>query len=62
MKTTQFSHTRLTDALERELLREAIENQNDFPAIGELVGKLYQKIAAFFRGPEVTIHQTHTAH
>ncbi len=56
------NHTRLTDSLERELLKQAIEAQYEYPLLDEMVAKLFRKIASFFRGPEVTIHRTHAAH
>ncbi|WP_269495284.1 hypothetical protein [Castellaniella sp. S9] len=57
-----MNHTRLTDSLERELLQQAIEAQYEYPVLDKMLSNLFRKVATFFRGPEVTIHQTHTAH
>lgn len=56
------SATRLTDALERELLAHAIEEQNEYHLDKALRG-LFAKIVVFFKGPKVTIHHaTRAAH
>lgn len=59
---TNMNHTRLTDALERQLLQEAIEAQHELPSLGDMLVALYRKVATLFRGPEVTIHRTGAAH
>ncbi|MER1966237.1 hypothetical protein [Castellaniella sp. GW247-6E4] len=57
-----INHTHLTDSLERELLQQAIAAQYEYPRLDELMVKLFRKIVSFFRGPEVVLNQTHTAH
>uniref|UniRef100_UPI003340FC5C hypothetical protein n=1 Tax=Castellaniella defragrans TaxID=75697 RepID=UPI003340FC5C len=57
-----MNQTRLTDSLERELLKQAIEAQNEFPPLGKMLGNLFRKVASLFKGPEVALRQTHTAH
>jgi hypothetical protein len=63
MKTTQNFDGRLTDALERELLQEAIDNQQSY-ALDRAIVHLFQKAAAFFKAPEIrlTTHTARTAH
>lgn len=56
------SATRLTDALERELLARAIEEQNEYH-LDKALKALFTKTISFFKGPKVTIHHaTHAAH
>ncbi|MFC4298329.1 MAG: hypothetical protein WBF84_08885 [Castellaniella sp.] len=62
MKNLQTTDIRLTDALERQLLQEAIEAQHEF-ALDHAVKHLFQKIAGFFKTPEGRVHHTvRTAH
>ncbi|CAM5197745.1 putative protein OS=Castellaniella defragrans OX=75697 GN=HNR28_003092 PE=4 SV=1 [Castellaniella defragrans] len=54
---------RLTDALERELLQDAIENQQCY-ALDHAISQLFHKVGNFFRAPEVRLmpHSARTAH
>jgi hypothetical protein len=63
MKNLENFDVRLTDALERELLQEAIDNQQSY-ALDRAIGHLFQKIASFFRAPEIRLmhHTARTAH
>jgi len=64
MKNLQNSfEVRMTDALERELLQEAIENQQSY-ALDHAIGQLFHKVANFFKAPEVRFvsHSARTAH
>lgn len=56
------NYTRLTDSLERELLQQAIDAQYQYPTLDKVFSNLFRKVASFFRGPEVTIQRTNTAH
>jgi len=62
MKNLQNSDIRLTDALERQLLAEAIEAQQEY-ALDRALKHLARKIASFFKAPEGGMHHTvRTAH
>ena len=62
MKTLQNTDIRLTDALERQLLQQAIEAQQEY-ALDRAIKGLLKKVASFFRTPEGRVHQTvRTAH
>lgn len=63
MNNLQNIDVRLTDALERELLQEAIDNQQSY-AFDRAVGHFFGKIASFFKAPEVHLgqHTARTAH
>ena len=59
MKDLQNFDVRLTDALERELLQEAIENEQCY-ALDRAIGHFFHKIVSFFNAPEVQL-TPHTA-
>jgi hypothetical protein len=62
MKTLQNTDIRLTDALERQLLQEAIDSQQEY-ALDRAIKHLFQKVASFFKAPEGRVSQTvRTAH
>lgn len=62
MNTNLNSTTRLTDALERELLARAIEEQHEYHP-DKALKALFTKAVSYFKGPKVTIHHaTHAAH
>lgn len=48
MKIPQNTDIRLTDALERQLLQQAIESQQEY-ALDRALKRLFQKIAGFFK-------------
>ena len=61
MKTLN-NDIRLTDALERQLLQQAIEAQQEY-ALDRAVKHMFQKIAGLFKAPEGRVHTTvSTAH
>lgn len=56
------SDIRLTDALERQLLAQAIEAQQTY-ALDRAVKQFFQKIMSFFKAPKGRVHNTvRTAH
>ncbi|CAM3811805.1 hypothetical protein [Castellaniella denitrificans] len=57
MKTLQNTDIRLTDALERQLLQEAIEAQQEY-ALDHAIKHLFRKVAGFFKAPEGRVHHT----
>ncbi|MER1941374.1 MULTISPECIES: hypothetical protein [unclassified Castellaniella] len=57
MKNTNYADVRLTDALERQLLAEAIEAQQEY-TLDRMVKSLVQKVASFFKTPEGRVHHT----
>ncbi|GAA0235896.1 hypothetical protein GCM10009125_26070 [Castellaniella daejeonensis] len=57
MKTLQNTDIRLTDALERQLLQEAIEAQQEY-ALDRAIKRMFQKVAGFFKAPEGRVHHT----
>lgn len=62
MNTMQNLDIRLTDALERQLLQEAIEAQQDY-ALDRAIKRLFQKVAGFFKAPEGRVNPAvSTAH
>ncbi|HEX7386603.1 MAG TPA: hypothetical protein VF285_04900 [Castellaniella sp.] len=63
MKDLQNIDVRLTDALERELLQEAIDNQQSY-AFDRAISHFFHKVVSFFNAPEVqlTPHTARTAH
>lgn len=62
MKTLQNSDIRLTDAMERQLLAEAIESQQEY-ALDRALKQLFQTVIGFFKAPESRVHHTvRTAH
>ncbi|CAM5788555.1 hypothetical protein [Castellaniella caeni] len=62
MKALHNSDIRLTDSLERQLLAEAIEAQQEY-ALDRALKQLFQKLASFFKAPESRVHHTvRTAH
>lgn len=62
MKNLNTVDIRLTDALERQLLAEAIEAQQEY-ALDRALKQMFHKVAGFFRAPEGSVHHTvRTAH
>jgi hypothetical protein len=63
MKNLESIDVRLTDALERELLQEAIDNQQSY-ALDRAIVRAFHKIARLFKAPEVQLmhHTARTAH
>ncbi len=62
MKTLQNTDIRLTDALERQLLEEAINAQQEY-ALDHAIKQMFQKVASFFKAPEGRVHHSvRTAH
>ncbi|MBV2182786.1 hypothetical protein [Castellaniella sp. MT123] len=62
MKALQNSDIRLTDAMERQLLAEAIEAQQEY-ALDRALKHLFQTAIGFFKAPESRAHHTvRTAH
>ena len=57
MKTLTNSDIRLTDALERQLLEEAIASQQEY-ALDRAIKQLFQTIASFFKAPESRVHHS----
>ncbi|MGB6242505.1 MAG: hypothetical protein WBF69_08480 [Castellaniella sp.] len=56
------SDIRLTDALERQLLAQAIESQQAY-ALDRAVKQFFQKIISFFKAPKTSMHhKVSTAH
>ncbi|WP_323016269.1 hypothetical protein [Castellaniella sp.] len=56
------SDIRLTDALERQLLAQAIEAQQAYD-LDRAFKRLFQKVASFFKAPKARVHTTvSTAH
>ena len=60
MKTLQNIDLRLTDALERQLLQEAIEAQQEY-ALDRAIKHLFQKVAGFFKTSEGRVSHTVSA-
>jgi len=61
MKTLN-NEIRLTDALERQLLQEAIEAQQEY-ALDRALKQMFKKVVALFKAPEGRVHTTvRTAH
>ncbi len=60
MKTLQNIDIRLTDALERQLLQEAIEAQQEY-ALDRAIKRLFQKVAGFFKTSEGRVSDTVSA-
>lgn len=62
MKTLQNIDIRLTDDLERKLLQEAIESQQQY-ALDRAVKHLFHRMVSVFKAPSGRAHQTiRTAH
>ncbi|WP_323000163.1 hypothetical protein [Castellaniella sp.] len=62
MKNLHNVDIRLTDALERQLLAEAIEAQQEY-ALDRALKQMFQKVASFFKTPEGRVHHSvRTAH
>jgi hypothetical protein len=62
MKNLQNSDIRLTDALERQLLQEAIDNQQRF-AFERALEQFFIKISGLFKAPVIGArHTPHAAH
>ena len=63
MKTLQNTDIRLTDALERQLLQDAIEAQQDY-ALDRAVKQMFKKVVRLFKAPEgrVQVSAVRTAH
>lgn len=63
MKRLQQTDVRMTDELERELLRDAIENYQSY-ALDRALARAFHKVVAFFKAPEVHLphHTARTAH
>ncbi|MGB6009028.1 hypothetical protein [Castellaniella sp.] len=62
MKNLHNVDIRLTDALERQLLAEAIEAQQEY-VLDRAVKQLFKKVASFFKAPEGRVHHSvRTAH
>ncbi|WP_298015460.1 hypothetical protein [uncultured Castellaniella sp.] len=62
MKNLNNVDIRLTDALERQLLAEAIEAQQEY-ALDRALSQLFRKVAGFFKAPEGRMHHSvRTAH
>ncbi|WP_322997059.1 hypothetical protein [Castellaniella sp.] len=55
MKTFQNTDIRMTDALERQLLAEAIE-ANQAYALDATLKNIIKKVASFFKTPEGRVH------
>ena len=61
MKTLN-TDIRLTDSLERQLLQEAIEAQQEY-ALDRAVKQMFSKIVRLFKAPEGRVHvSVSTAH
>lgn len=54
MKNTQYSDIRLTDELERRLLREAISAQHSY-SLDIPLKDIILKVIRFFKAPEVEV-------
>ncbi len=62
MKTLKNADIRLTDSLERQLLQEAIEAQQEY-ALDHAIKDLFKKVASLFKTPEGRVSQAvRTAH
>jgi len=62
MKTLQNTDIRLTDALERQLLQEAIGPRQEY-ALERAVTQTRKRLASLFRAPEGRVHvSVSTAH
>lgn len=57
MKNFQNTDIRLTDALERQLLAEAIEAHQSY-ALDNALKSIARKVANFFKTPEGRVHHT----
>ncbi|MFT0532818.1 hypothetical protein ACMHYJ_08260 [Castellaniella hirudinis] len=57
MKTFLNTDIRMTDALERQLLAEAIEANQSY-ALDVTLKNLFKKVAGFFKTPEGRMHHT----
>ena len=63
MKTLQNTDIRLTDALERQLIQEAIDAHQEY-ALDRAVKQMFTKVLSLFKAPEgrVQISAVRTAH
>lgn len=63
MKNLQNIDVRLTDALERELLQEAINDQQSY-ALDHAIARAFRQFIRFFKAPQAHLgqHTARTAH